>query len=509
MCTLLADAQGEYYCPLCESHDKSKRYTARCANAVLGQVTKQRLHNCGQCHEPTTNHYMNIIIITFVIAVLIFLNALYVAAEFSTVSARRPRLAQRADEGDRLASVVLPIVENPKMLDTFIAACQLGITITSLLLGYFGQARLTPLIAPFFVRFSGAAGESIAATVILFSLTIVAVVLGELIPKNLGVQYAERMATYTVLPMRWSIWLFRPLIWFFNGSGQIILRMMGASAVAEHVHVHSPEEILVLVEESSAGGVLDQEERRLLVNTLHLRDLTARRVMVPRNRILTAPADAPSDELLVLLAESPYSRLLLHEVTIDKIVGFVHLKDLLCADHRSRQPDGQEGTRSRPRTARDVMRPVEYVPESQPAEDILRLMQRTRIHLIVVVDEYGGTAGMITIEDLFEEIIGDFHDEFDASPPPIERRGDDRVTVQGDVQIEDLNAWLQLTLPIGDVDTVGGLVFSLLGRLPKAQDEISVSGISLRVERMAENSVAEVSLSITPAQAAYLEEIQQ
>ncbi|HXF60649.1 MAG TPA: CNNM domain-containing protein, partial [Caldilineaceae bacterium] len=235
-----------------------------------------------------------IAIIITVVLLLILVNGVYVAAEFSTVSARRPRLAQLADEGSSAARYILDVVESPRKLDTYIAACQLGITLSSLVLGYYGQDRIMALLEPQLAQAAPAtqaAITSIAATAILLILTISQVILGELMPKNLGVQYPERLALATMPIMRWSVLLFQPLIWLFNGSGRLLLRLLGREAVGEPAHIHSPEEIMILVEESSAGGVLDAEERRLLVNTLQLRNLTARKVMIPRNHMLAAPVD--------------------------------------------------------------------------------------------------------------------------------------------------------------------------------------------------------------------------
>lgn len=473
---------------------------------------------------------MIIFLIVSIIAFLIAVNGLYVAAEFSAVSASRPRLAQMDSDGDQRAGGVLAIIEDPHKLDEYIAACQLGITVTSLLLGYFGQAWLKPRIVPWLEQAGVGTNvaESLSTTLVLIVLTIFAVVLGELIPKNLGVQMPERMVTALAAPMRWSLKLYKPLIWFFNGSGQVILRLMGSSVVSEHMHVHSPEEIRMLVEESSEGGVLQQEERRLIVNTLELRNLTARKVMIPRNHMLTADVTLGGKALLKLLANSQYSRLPLYEGSVDEIIGMVHLKDLLHL-----VDSGNESTES----LREIIRPVGYVPESMPAEGVLQSMQEKRNYVTIVADEYGGTAGMITVEDLFEEIIGEFDDEFDPDRATLRfDPKENRLFVHGDVEVDDLNDWADLTLPLDIANTVGGLVFSQLGKLPskdelitvplvdpdpfglhsdaaektdshseeEADDEVvspsKVEEIDLRVEEMDGNTVVEISLPLTEEQ---------
>ena len=241
------------------------------------------------------------------------------------------------DDGDRLAGFMLSVVEDPRSLDTYVAACQIGITVSSLVVGYYGQAQLLAFAQPWIDQLGPSMRllvQSASAVVILIFLTTLQVVLGELVPKNVGLQYPEKLATLTARPMQWSVTLFRPLIWLFNGSARIVLRLMGADAVAEHAHIHSPEEIVMLVEESSAGGRLDDEERRLLVNTLQLRELTAGMVMIPRNRMLIGDIDHSCSELFAMLAQSPYSRLPIYEGTVDNIVGIVHLKDLMSASYR-------------------------------------------------------------------------------------------------------------------------------------------------------------------------------
>jgi CBS domain containing-hemolysin-like protein len=432
-----------------------------------------------------------------VVALLIFVNGVYVAAEFSTVSSRRPRLAQLADDGNRSARYILSVVESPHQLDTYIAACQLGITISSLVLGFYGQSQILALFAPSLSAF-GPSGQviatSILATAILLGLTVLQVILGELMPKNVGIQYPERLAMTTAPALRWSVALFRPLIWLFNGSGRLLLAALGFQPVGEQSHVHSPEEIVILVEESTAGGVLDAEERRLLVNTLQLRHLTARKVMIPRNHMVAADVNRPCRELFTLLAGSPYSRLPLFEESIDSIIGMVHIKDLLVL---FRNPNDAAADCQ----VREIMHPVLHVPDSAPVEEVMTTMQRQHYNLAIVVDEYGGTAGMITFEDLVEEIIGEFQDEFDIENPPLELRPNNRVRVRGDVLLDDLNATFGLGLPAEDVNTIGGLVLATLGRIPMAGDITTVNGIPIRVDRVVNNGINAVSFPLTPDQA--------
>jgi CBS domain containing-hemolysin-like protein len=455
------------------------------------------------CDEPPSESLFLLVILA-VIAALLLIQALYVGAEFATLSSRRSRLAQLAGEGNRFARMILPVLEDPHTLDVTIAACQIGITLSSLILGFYGQATLNGVVTSALERLgihAVLASEAVSAAVVLLVLTGLQVVLGELVPKNIGVQHPERLALATALPMRWSIALFRPLIWFFNGSGRLILRAIGVQPTSEHVHVHSPDEIAMLVEESSAGGLLKAQEQRLIENTLWMGESTVRQMMVPRTRVLAAPVDQPCDEMFTLLANSPFSRLPLYEGSIDNIVGVVHLKDLLCL-RRSYQLGGDAACID----VRPVMSPALYIPDSMQADEAFTLLQHKRFHVAVVLDEYGGTAGIVTLEDLIEEIFGEVQDEFDQELPPFRGLPGNFVAVRWDWRLEDLNELLDLNLPTDEAETIGGLVLNALGRAPKAGDQVTFGDILLRVERVDGNAVSTVSLPATPDQVERLRE---
>jgi CBS domain containing-hemolysin-like protein len=448
---------------------------------------------------------MDLWLIFVVITLLIGVNGLYVAAEFSAVSAKRPRLAQLADTGDTNAQLILDTVNDPRQLDVYIAASQVGITLSSLLLGFYGPSTIVTWARPYLQAWGGMSTvvmELLLTVGVLLLLALLQVILSEWIPKNLGLQYPERVVTLTAVPMRWSSALFRPMIALLNGTGRLLLRLFGLSTASAHIHVHSPEEIVMLVEESSAGGVLDQEERRLLVNTLQLRHRKARHVMVPRNRIFAASIEQPIEELFQLLASSPYSRLPLYNESIDTIVGIVHIKDLLPLyqqmTQQAQRTDGERQLSSL--DVRAVMHPVLYVPDSLSIEEVMAHMQRSRHNMAIVVDEYGGTAGLLAFEDLVEQIIGDFQDEFDADDPTVRLRGDDQLLVRGSVLVDVLGELLGIHLPSDDVDTVGGLVISQLGRIPTKGEALQIGDLTLYVEQMEQNHVAEVRIKLTPEQ---------
>jgi len=440
---------------------------------------------------------MILIVIMATAALLIFINALYVAAEFSTVSVRRTRINQLAGSGNRLANVLWPIMEDTRALDNYVAACQVGITISSLALGAFGQgvvaSRLVEPISQLLLllnldsatpALATTVAQSIAATGVLILFTMFQVVLGELFPKSVAIQYPEQLALATAVPMKWSLWVLRPLIWIFNGSGALVLRLFGYDHEASHSRVHSPGEIEILVGESYEGGILDDEERQLLRNAFRLRDLTARQVMVHRTRVLAVPEDITSTELLAKSMDAGFTRFPVYQGTIDNIVGFVHIKDVFRLHVAGDQ------------SLAGALREPFFVPESMPVADLWEKLNKQRQYMAVVFDEYGGMAGVITFEDLIEEIFGELQDEFDDEMDLVSQDKEGRIYLRADLLVSDLNEYLGLSLPDEPADTLGGLVLNELGRPPRAGDEVTVAGITIRVQAIDDLSIAEVSLQM-------------
>lgn len=426
-----------------------------------------------------------ILFITATVALMIFLNAVYVGAEFATVSSHRTRISQMAAEGNAMAALLLPIMEKPALIDNYVTACQIGITISSLVLGAFGQNVIAGyLVEPLsYLGVSEMAAQLTATILVLIFITMLQVIMGELFPKSVAIQYPENVALALVAPMRVSLILFMPLIWLFNGSGNLVLRLLGKK-LHEGAQLHSPEEIELLVSESHESGLLDDEERQMLRNAFRLRDLSARQVMVHRTRLVTAPATSSVEDVINLAIEHGYSRIPLVGESIDDVVGFVHVKDLF-----RRYVNGRSDMES-------VIREVIYVPETLPILDVWEKLNVGGNYLAVVFDEYGGTAGIITFEDLIEEIFGELQDEFDDEMALIARDRQGRVYLRGDLLISDVNEYLELNLPDEAADTLSGLVFSELGRSPNEGDEVAVGDIQIRVEAMEDLGVLEVSLQL-------------
>lgn len=433
-----------------------------------------------------------LIIPALTIALMVLANALYVTAEFATVQARKTRINQLATEGNRLAQMLLPVIENRPLLDRYVAASQIGITLSSLVLGAYGQNTVAELLAPWLARLGDLAEPaafSIAATTVLIALTTLQVMLGELFPKSIAIQYPEKLALLMVIPMRWSLIIFQPFIWLFNGSGVLALKLLGIKPPQAHSHVHRPEEIELLVSESHQGGLLDDAERQMLRNAFRLRQLTARQVMVPRTRLAAAPAASSIDDLTNLAYQAGFSRIPVYEVNIDNIIGFVHIKDLFYLRLQG-QSDPAE-----------AIREVIYLPETMPIAEVWATLKSQHQYIAIVLDEYGGTAGLITFEDLIEEIFGELQDEFDHEVPLISSDKEGRIHLRSDLLVTDVNEYLNLDLPASEADTLGGLVFSALGRLPAVGDEITAgnNGTVIRVESVEGRSITEVSLRLAQA----------
>jgi CBS domain containing-hemolysin-like protein len=439
---------------------------------------------------------LTVLLITVVVSLLIFLNGLYVAGEFSSVSARKTRIIQMAEDGNRLARTLLPVLQDPHKLDNYIAASQVGITLSSLVLGIYGEQQIAPHIAPWIARLpfiggdpatgSHLAAAGIASTLVLLLLTTLQVVMGELVPKSVAIQYPERIALATALPMKWSAErILRPLIVLLNGSGALILRLLGVRGGGGHAHVHSPEEILILVKESHEGGLIAADERQLLRNVFRSSQLRAGEIAVPRRRMVTASADRTVGQVLRLAADSAYTRIPIYEGDIDHIIGFVHLRDLFTL-YRTDPDAGIRG----------ILRQAPFVPETLTNAEVWERLDREQSYLAIVFDEFGGTSGMITREDLVEELFGELQDEFDQERALVTPAGPGRLRVRGDMLISYLNDWLEFDLPHDESHTVGGLVMDSLGRIPQVGDVVEVEGITLRVEAVDHHSVAEVCVSL-------------
>ncbi len=429
---------------------------------------------------------MSVAVVLLVIGVTIVLNALYVAAEFATVGARRARVQDAAERGSRPAGALLTIMSDQAKVDAYVAACQIGITLTSLIAGAYGQAQLTPLLADVLGPIGG---RGAAVVVVLVGITAVQVVFGELLPKTAALRHPERLAMATLVPMRLSQAVFRPLVALFNGSAFGLMRLLGLRVDHTEAHVHSPEELAGLYRASAAGGLIDPSERDMLAGILDVTDRTIREIMTPRNRLVTTPADATVAEALARLALGPHTRFPVLEA--DDVIGTAHLRDLHL---QARSDPGAE--------VRSVTRPVAVIGDRSTVPTLWRTLRDEGRHSALVINEYGDFVGFVTLEDAIEEIFGEVHDEFDLEDEPITVR-DGRVSVRGDVLLSQLTDRFGVRFDTEGIDTVGGLVWHLIGRTPAIGDHVSASPDvpELRVDAMLRRSVMRVSFPAPPGTA--------
>lgn len=415
-----------------------------------------------------------------VVTLLILVNALYVAAEFATVGARRTRIRQLANQGNPLAKRLLAIITDNNKLDRYIAACQIGITLSSLVLGAYGQAAIAVWLAPQFEAWGGmqqVAAQSSAAIVVLIGLTMLQMVLGELVPKSIALQYPNRTALYTVLPMAWSLVIFKWFIKVLNGSGIAILKLSGVRE-AGHVHIHSPEEIEMLIAESRDGGLLDIDEHQRLRNALKLNLRTVKQLMVPRTRVSFIDVNTPISTAIELVTASPYTRLPVYSGNTDTVVGLLHTKDLAIAYVENPEL----------KSLKEIMRPVIHVAEALRADRLIAMLREKRTHQAIVIDEFGGVSGLITLEDILAEVFGETADEFKVGEAEVEKLPDGRIRIPGSFRLDEVSDVLGSEIT-GDTDTISGLVTHHLGHLPNVGERVRINGIEFEIERVANRTI--------------------
>ena len=420
--------------------------------------------------------------VSLIIVLLVLINSFYVAAEFAAVSVRRSKVRQLAGEGVSLAIRLLPIVDDSSRLDRYIAGCQIGITWSSLVLGAYSQAFVTPYAIPILQRWgdlSLVAVESLAATGVLILMTTFQVVMGELIPKSLALQYPTRAALYTLPPMQASLVLYSWFLKILNGSGLAILELLGFSQVG-HRHIHSPEEIELLIAESRKGGLLEPEEHERLHRALRLISRPVRQLMVPGTDVVSIDVNVTSEELVRQLTTSRYTRLPVREDNPDNIIGLLHTKDVVAYFLKhDRLP-----------AVREVMRPLARIPETVSADRLLSVFRERRTHQAAVIDEYT-VVGLVTLGDLITELIGETSRESKAGQPRPTRLTDGRVRLPGLMRMDEVDRWIGITIE-SQADTLGGHILHRMGRMPAAGERITIDGVEFEVERVTANRIDSV-----------------
>lgn len=410
-----------------------------------------------------------------VISLLILMTALYVAAEFAVVSVKKPRIQHMAEEGNKDAIRLLPIVNDVNKLDEYISVSQVGITLSSLILGAYSQdaigVKLYPVIEKYF-NLDRLSAESTSSLIILVLLTIVTMVIGELIPKSLALQFPVKIALYTLKPMIISIKVFKWFLFVLNGSGNAFLKLFNIEHTG-HRHVYSTEEISMIIEESRSGGLLQSEESRMLHQALKLEMRTARQLMIPRLNILAINIDLPLTEIKSIVSNSPYTRLPVYQGTIDNIIGILHTKDLIKLYSENKNSI----------SLKDLLSPVTLIPETIKAEKIMVTFKNIQVQQAIVIDEFGIIVGLITLEDVIAEIMGEIGDEFKRETPFYQILDDNKIRISG-LTLSDEASELTGINWEGESDTIGGLISEELGRLPASGEKVMIQDIEVIIERV-------------------------
>jgi CBS domain containing-hemolysin-like protein len=410
------------------------------------------------------------------VLILLGLNGFFVAVEFALVRARRTRLEAMTRAGDTKARLALRAIGN---LGRMLSASQLGITLASLGLGWVAEGTLGELLKEYFVHNLPPAVEmglriTIGAAVALTTVTYFHVVFGELAPRAAALNHPEQVARWLAPPLMLFAWVVTPFTWVLNRSSQVVLRSFGQNPDLAEEPVHSPDELRMLVEQSQEAGAMQQQDAELIEGVFEFSEKNAREVMTPRTDIVALPLESTLDEALQVAEDAGFSRYPVYDESIDHVVGLVLAKDLLF-ELRHRREDF---------TVRSIMRDVHVVPGTREVEQVLSDFKRLKEHMAIVLDEYGGTAGIVTMEDLLEEIVGEILDEYDEpAPVPTMPQGNE-TCVAGSTHIGELNERFGLDVPEDDYTTIGGFVFGALGRLPVIGDRVTAGGAVFRVREM-------------------------
>ena len=436
-----------------------------------------------------------------IIAALIFFNGLFVAVEFAVVASSRARMSQMAAEGSSAAIKVMRVLTDPTGQTRFIIMAQLGITLSSLGLGMYGEHTIAEWILSLLEHYgvergllTVAAAHSAALVLAIGVMTYLHVVLGEVMPKSLALQAPESTALRVIGPF-WVIErIFSPVIFVLNVIARAITRACGVPERSAHDHMVSPQELELIVEESSEEGLIAPSEQLYIENILDLRERNVGQVMTPRTRIVGIAVEESEQNILQHVCASNHSRFPIYDGDLDKIRGFLHVKDL--ARHLQNGPAG--GTLDLRKMAQS--RPVIVVPETLPLDQMLGRFRAEKGALAVVIDEFGGTAGIVTFEDLLEEVVGEIQDEFDAERAPLEFVSEKSLRVDGSLLLDELNQHFDIDYDDEEVDTVGGLIMAHLGRIPVVGDVVELNAVRYVVEQVAGRAVDLVLVELPEAE---------
>jgi CBS domain containing-hemolysin-like protein len=419
---------------------------------------------------------MNLLYELVGVAVLILLNAFFVAAEYGLVTARRTRIIELHHQGNRRARDVLRITSDPPR---FIAAMQLGVTLTSLAIGALGEQALSKAFKPLMASF-------LAIALAYLLLTYVHVVIGELVPKGIALGHSEGTALVVAAPVRAFFTTFAPLVWVLRRSTELVLTTFGLEPPGAEVDAMSEAELRMLLTRSTEQGEIEQEERGMIEKVFDFADKDAADVMVPRPEVVALSISLPPEEALAAVIDSPYTRYPVYRETLDDVIGILHVRDLFSAMYEKGLSDVH---------LEELLRPAHIVPETKDLASLMQEFRRTSTHFAIVIDEYGAMAGIATLEDLIEEIVGEIEDEFDVAEVQIEQIDEDTYRISGMFPIDEFNERFGTDLPDEDFHTVGGYVFGQLGRAAEPGDDVSWSGVRFDVLEVDGNRIERIGVT--------------
>jgi CBS domain containing-hemolysin-like protein len=416
---------------------------------------------------------------------LVFLNGFFVAAEFAIVKVRASQIEIKAKSGSGVGKMAKSILHH---LDGYLAATQLGITLASLGLGVVGERVMHEIIHDSLANFGiGEALITTISTAIAFSvITIMHIVFGELAPKSLAIQRPVATTLFVAWPLHAFYVLFRPAIWLLNGFAAILLKPFGINTAGGHDSLHSNEELQYLLDQGKESGALEDSEHELIKNVFDFNERVVKNIMVPRTKISGVELNTSIDEVVRTIVSEGYSRLPVYDEIIDKIVGIIHAKDVLPLLASNKEWK-----------LTDIIRKPYFIPETKKINDLLSELQQKRIQIAIVLDEFGGTAGMVTLEDIVEEIVGEIQDEYDEEKPMVEKVSDVEYIVSAYATVYDVNEYLPHDLPEDeDFDTIGGLVSHAFGKIPEVGDSEACYGYLFTILKKTEQNIETVKLEL-------------
>lgn len=411
------------------------------------------------------------------VILLVLLNGYFVASEFSLVAVRKTRIAELAKKGSKNAKILQRALNE---LDNYISSTQLGITLASLALGWIGEPAVAHAFEPLFGFLPASAAFVTAHTlsvVIAFTIiTILHIVIGELVPKSIALQKPEKISLLVITPLILFTRIFSPFIWVLNGMGQLVLQVFGFHVPTGHQQAHTEEEINMILAQSASEGEIPRKEVEMVKNVFQLGDTIVKYVMVPRTDILAFDVNTSLGDVISKFGKHPHSRFPVYENTIDSVIGFIHVKDI----YQELIKKGESAKLSETKITRTII----SVPEMKKIDAVLSDMRRKRVHIAVVADEFGGTAGLVTLEDIIESLVGEIEDEFDETIVNIARQKDGSYRVNGYTLLSEIQEKFHLPIQGQGYTTIAGLVFGLLGHEPKMGDTVTIGNLNFTIEKL-------------------------